>query len=186
LTPLEAFEMLYPISTVSYPLVTTIGLPYGAPIQGPMNFYQNLWQYVQVSFTVPYSVPDGYSIRLQLLNALVLAGSGYANFQSLVYTPVYTYGSYFLIVSSMGPITVGTVVKINLEINIQTTTLFHVNAYIDTNAVITAFTATKYVYYGLVEESGLGSSGFFFEHFYDNQFWYGDRIRSSPTVVSGH
>lgn len=177
--------MLYPISTVSYPLVTALGLPYNAPFQGPMNFYRNLWQYLQVSFTVPYSVPDGYSIRLQLLNAQVLAGSGYANFQSLVYTPVYTYGTYFLIVSSMGPITVGTVVTINFEINIQTTSLFQVNAYIDTNAVITAFTATKYVYYGLVEDDSLDSSSSFFENFYDSQFGYGERVRSSPTIASG-
>ena len=159
--------MLYPISTVSYPLVTTLGLPYDAPIQGPMNFYQNLWQYVQVSFTIPYSVPDGYSIRIQVLNAQILPGSGYANFQSLIYTPVYTYSTYYMIVSSMGPITVGTVVTINFEIYIQTTTLFQVQVYIDTNAVINAFTAAKYVYYGLVEDSGLASSNFF-SNFYDD------------------
>jgi hypothetical protein len=142
--------MLYPIATNGYPLTLNFGLPYSAPIQGPMAFYQYLWQYVQLSITIPYSVPNGYSIRIQLLNAQVLPGSAYANFQSLNYTTAYTYSTYYLILSSMGPIPVGTVVTINFEIYIQTTNLFQVNAYIDTNSVITTFTASKYVYYGLV------------------------------------
>lgn len=177
--------MLYPISTVSYPLAVNLGLPFNAPIEGPMDFYQGRWQYVQVSFTVPYSVPDGYSIRIQLLNAQVLSGSAYSNFQSLIYDPIYTYSTYYLIVSSMGPITVGTAVTISFEINIQTTTLFQVKTYIDTNAVIKTFTATSYVYYGLVEDDGLISTNYFFENFYDNTFHSSERVRSSATIISG-
>ncbi len=150
-----------------------------------MDFYQGRWQYVQVSFTVPYSVPDGYSIRIQLLNAQVLSGSAYSNFQSLIYDPIYTYSTYYLIVSSMGPITVGTAVTISFEINIQTTTLFQVNVYIDTNAVIQTFTAAKYVYYGLVEDNGLTPSYSFFNNFYDNLQGQGERVRSSATIIPG-
>jgi Leucine-rich repeat (LRR) protein len=48
LTPLEAFEGLYPIQTVSYPLTLTLGLPYGAPFQAAMQFYQSTNEYVQL------------------------------------------------------------------------------------------------------------------------------------------
>lgn len=54
-----------------------------------------------------------------------------------------------MIVSSMGPIPIGTAVTISFQINIQTATLFHVYVYIDTEAVITAYTAPKFVYSGL-------------------------------------
>lgn len=105
--------MLYPIATVSYPLIVSIGLPYSAPIQGAMQFYQWLYQYVTVTFSIPYTVPDGYSIRIQLLNAQILQGTAYANFQSLNYTSTYAYSTYYLIVSGMGPIPIGTTVSIN-------------------------------------------------------------------------
>ena len=72
--------MLYPIATVSYPLTVSIGLPYSAPIHEAMQFYEWLYQYVTVTITIPYTVPDGYSIRIQLLNAQILQGSAYANF----------------------------------------------------------------------------------------------------------
>lgn len=81
--------MLYPIATVSNPLTLTIGLPYSAPIQGPMQFYQNLNQFVQLQISIPYSVPDGYTISIQLLNANLISGTAYSNFQSLTYTPIY-------------------------------------------------------------------------------------------------
>ena len=115
-----------------------------------MNFYQNLWQYVQTSFTIPYAVPEGYSIRIQVLNAQISPGSGYSNFNSLIYTSVYTYSTYYMIVSSMGPIPIGTAVTISFQINIQTATLFHVYVYIDTEAVIAAYTAPKFLYSGLI------------------------------------
>jgi hypothetical protein len=176
--------MLYPIATNSYPLTLTLGLPYGAPYEGPMRLYQYLYQYVQVTITIPYSVPNGYSIRIQLLNAQFIAGSAYANFQSLNYTTAYTYSTYYLIISSLGPISVGTVVTLNFEIYITTSTLFQVNAYIDTNSVITTFASTagsKYVYYGLVESSATVYSNFF-SNFYDNMFGWGERVMSSATI----
>jgi hypothetical protein len=72
--------MLYPIATKSYSLNLQLGLPYDAPTIGPMSFYRYLWQYGQVKLTIPYPVPDGYSIRLQLLNAQFRRGTCYANF----------------------------------------------------------------------------------------------------------
>lgn len=141
--------MLYPIATVSYPLTLTIGLPYGATFEGPMQFYQNINQFVQLQISIPYSVPDGYSIKIQLLNANMITGTAYSSFQSLTYTPVYAYTGNSLTISSMGPIPIGTVVTVSFQMTITTSNLFQVSAFIDTNAVITA-TATTYVYYGLV------------------------------------
>jgi hypothetical protein len=145
--------MLYPIATVSYPLTVSLGLPYNAPIQGPMNFYQGINQYVQVSVTIPYSVPDGYSIRIELTDAQVIQGSAYANFQSLTYTTVYSYNSAYLVMSSMGPIPVGTVVIINLQVLFTSSSLAQFAVYIDTASVINAFSTpsgTNYLYYGLI------------------------------------
>jgi hypothetical protein len=176
--------MLYPIATVSYPLSLTFGLPYGAPFEGPMRFYQYLNQYVQLTITIPYNVPSGYSIRLQLLNAQILPGSAYANFQSLNYTTTYTYNTYFLIMSSMGPITVGTVITLNFEIYIVTTTLFQVNTYIDTTSMVTTFsssTGSKYLYYGLVEGSGTAYNSFYW-NIYDSRLGQGQRIMVSATI----
>lgn len=104
--------MLYPITTVSYALTLTIGLPYSAPFTGPMQFYQNINQFVQLQISIPYSVPDQYSIRIQLQNANMIAGTAYSSFQSLTYTPSYTYSTSSLIISGMGPIVIGTVVSI--------------------------------------------------------------------------
>lgn len=142
--------MLYPIATVSYTLTLTIGLPYSAPIQGPMQFYQNLNEFVQLQISIPYSVPDGYSIMIQLLNANMISGAAYSNFQSLNYTPIYKYGTNSLSISSMGPIPIGTVVTVSFQITITTTNLFQFNAYIDTNSVITAFSSPTYLYSGLI------------------------------------
>lgn len=176
--------MLYPIATVSYPLTVAIGLAYNAPIQGGMQFYEWVNQYVQVTITIPYTVPEGYSIRIQLLNAQFIQGTAYANFQSLNYTTTYTYSTYYLIMSSMGPIPVGTTVTVNFEIYITTTNLFTVNAYIDTASVITTFattTGSNYLYYGLTEDSGIGANSFFW-NFYDSQFSWGERVMSSATI----
>ena len=72
--------MLYPIATTSYGLTVNIGLPYDAPFQNSMNLYYQMWQFVQVKIAIPYSVPDGYSIRLDLTNAQFYSGTAYANF----------------------------------------------------------------------------------------------------------
>lgn len=64
LTPLEAFEMLYPIATTSFPLTVTMGLPYDAPFQDAMQYYKYTQNYMQFSIQIPYTVPAGYSLRL--------------------------------------------------------------------------------------------------------------------------
>lgn len=161
--------MLYPIATVSYPLTLSIGLPYSASMQGPMQFYQNINQFIQLQISIPYSVPDGYSIIVKLLNANMIIGTAYANFQSLTYTPIYSYTSDSFTISDMGPIPIGTVVTITFQIQITTTNLFKISAYIDTKAIISAFTASSYVYYGLIEGSGIVASPFYTQ-FVDNIF----------------
>jgi hypothetical protein len=181
LTPLEAYEMLYPIATVSYPLTLNLGLPYSAPTQGPMQFYQNINQFVQLQISIPYSVPDQYSIKILLLNANMLSGTAYSNFQSLTYTPVYTYSPTSLTISSMGPIPIGTMVTITFQITITTSNLFSVNAYIDTNSAITTFTAASYLYYGLIERSGV-VGGTFYQTFYDNSFTSMELVKSVTTI----
>lgn len=124
LTPLEAYEMLYPIATVSYPLTLTVGLPYSAPISGAMQFYQNINQFVQLQISIPYSVPDLYSIKIVLQNANMIAGTAYSSFQSLTYTPSYTYSAAALVISGMGPIVIGTVVSVTFQMKITTASLF--------------------------------------------------------------
>ena len=139
--------MLYPIATVSYPLTLTLGLPYNAPFQGAMKYYINTNQYVQLSIQIPYSVPDGYGIRIKLTSATFYTGSAYANFQSQNYTPSYNYkvANNILIITGMGPIVIGTTVVVTAMISITTSGLFGVNAYIDTASVILT-TPTSYVY----------------------------------------
>jgi hypothetical protein len=45
-----------------------------------MTLYYAMYQFVQVKIAIPYSVPEGYSIRLDLTNAQFYLGSAYANF----------------------------------------------------------------------------------------------------------
>lgn len=103
----------------------TLGLPYGAPFTGAMQYYQGIDQFVQVQVQIPYTVPIGYSLMIQLNGALLLAGTAYSSFQSLVYTPVYKYVSNnVVIVSSMGSIIIGTTITLTFQINIQVSSLF--------------------------------------------------------------
>lgn len=144
--------MLYPIATVSYPLTLTLGLPYNAPFQGAMKYYQNTNQYIQLSIQIPYSVPDGYSIRIKLTSAFFYAGTAYANFQSLNFTSIYNYAvaNNILIISGFGPIVIGTTVIVTVMISITTNALFAVNTYIDTAYVVSSTTPNSYLYEGLV------------------------------------
>ena len=121
-----------------------MGLPYDAPYIGPMQYYQNTSHYVQI----PYSVPDGYVLRIQFTNTNIYAGTAYANFQSLNYTPIYNYAvaTNVLVISGFGPIVIGTTVVVNLMIAFYTANLFAIKAYIDTAAAITSFSASKYVF----------------------------------------
>ena len=125
-----------------------MGLPYDAPYIGPMQYYQNTSHYVQISIQIPYSVPDGYVLRIQFTNTNIYAGTAYANFQSLNYTPIYNYAvaTNVLVISGFGPIVIGTTVVVNLMIVFYTGNLFAIKAYIDTAAAITSFSASKYVF----------------------------------------
>jgi hypothetical protein len=179
--------MLYPIATVSYPLTPVLGLPYGAPFSGAMQYYQTVYNYIQVSFVIPYAVPNGYAISIQLVDAIFQQGTAYANFQSLTYTPVYIYAASNtgLVISGMGPIVVGTTVTVTFLISITTTNLFTVSVYIDTLANINGPILTNYLYQGLAQKSGVVISAFF-NNFYDSFFnaftW---RVMSSSSFVTG-
>ena len=85
----------------------------------------------------------------------------------------------------MGPIVVGTNIALTLMVYISTNSLFAVYAYIDTPAAIAAFAASKtYVFQGLAEGSGVSVSSFFW-NYYDNQFGWSWRTRSSTSLISG-
>ena len=72
--------MLYPIATGSYPLTLTLGLPYDSPFMGAMQYYKYTNQYIKISIQLPYSVPDGYVIRVQMTSATIYSGTAYADF----------------------------------------------------------------------------------------------------------
>lgn len=129
----------------------TLGLPYDPPFQGPIQYYRTTNCYIQISIQIPYSVPDGYVLRIQFSNVTIYAGTAYANFQSLNYTPTYNYAisSSVLVISGMGPIVIGTTVIITMMVYINTNNLFPVKAYIDTASVISTFSASMYVFQGL-------------------------------------
>lgn len=132
--------MLYPIATVPYPLTVSLGLPFNAPFQGPMQFYQNINQFVQLQISIPYSVPDGYSIRIKLNDADLLVGTAYSSLNSLTYDPIYAYfatsAPHSFTISGMGPIPIGTTVSITFQIKITSSSLFRCTAYIDKQSVI--------------------------------------------------
>jgi len=83
----------------------SIGLPFDVPLVDSMTFYKNIYQYIKVRITIPYTVPQGYSIKILYTSgggAVVNAGTAYANFQNLSYDPIYVYGSNYIIISGMG------------------------------------------------------------------------------------
>lgn len=179
--------MLYPIATASYPLTLTLGLPYDAPFQDAMQYYQSTQNYIQLSILIPYTIPEGYVMRIQFTNnnAYFYAGTAYINIASLTYTPTYDYSisQYILLISNMGPIVVGTTLKVTALIYVNTNTQFAVSVYIDTPTIITT-SPSKYLYQGLVEGSGISYSNFF-NNFYDNRFSWSWRVQSSTSFISG-
>ena len=150
--PLEAFEGLYPIATASYPLTMTIGLPYNAPFQDAMQFYRYTQIYVQLSILIPYSVPEGYKLRLEFTSIYYYPGTVYININKLNYTPSYDFslGQYKMIISGMGPIVVGTTLTVTMLVYINTNSNFRINGYIDTASTLSAFSSSSYLYQGLV------------------------------------
>jgi hypothetical protein len=186
LIPLEAFEGLYPIATASYTLTMALGLPYNAPFQGAMQFYQYSNNYIQLSIQIPYSVPEGYTIRIVLTSATFYEGTAYANFQSLTYTPVYDYSvtNTVLLISGMGPIVVGTTFTVTALIYLNTNSLFIVKSYLDTPAVIAAFSSSRYLYEGIVDGSGITKDSFF-DAFYDSTFNTAWRVMYADSYGTG-
>lgn len=73
--------MLYPIATNSYSLSMVLGLPHNAPFVGPMRFYyQRTQNMAQIKLTIPYAVPNGYSIRIvPNLASFNIYGHAYCN-----------------------------------------------------------------------------------------------------------
>jgi hypothetical protein len=132
--------MLYPIATVPYPLTVTLGLPFNAPFQGPMQLYQNINQFIQLQINIPYSIPDGYGIRIKVNDADLLAGTAYSSLNSLTYDPIYKYfvtsSPASFTITGMGPIPIGTTVSITFQIKITSSSLFRCTAYIDKQSVI--------------------------------------------------
>jgi hypothetical protein len=186
LTPLEAYEMLYPIATVSYPLTLTLGLPYNAPFLGGMQYYKYINQYVQLQMVIPQSVPDKYSIMIVMNNAYFIKGTADCSLQSLTYTPVYDYskGIYYLKISKTGPIVIGTTITFTFQIYINTNSLFTLSAYIDTDDIINSFTASSYKYSGSVQSSGVTTSSFS-ANFWDSQFGWTDRVVQTTVAGTG-
>jgi len=84
----------------------------------------------------------------------------------------------------MGPIVVGTTIVLTAMIYINTNNLFAVKGYIDTSSTIYTFTATNYIFQGLIEGSGAIQSSFFW-NYYDNQFGSSWRVMSSSSIASG-
>ncbi len=166
--------MLYPIATASYTMTMSLGLPYDAPFQDAMQYYQYKNNYIQISILIPYSVPSGYALKIKLNSAVATfsLGSAYINIQTSSYTPVYQYdavSSSYIVITGMGPIVIGTTLKVTANVYINTNSLFGVNTYIDTPEIISAFTSSSYLYQGLIEGSGVASSTFF-NNFYDSTF----------------
>lgn len=80
LTPLEAFENLYPLATTTQDLDVDLGLPYDMPFQGPCQFYRSELNHYKITFNMPKSVPAGYSIKVFLSQNTILEGTAYASF----------------------------------------------------------------------------------------------------------
>ena len=147
-----------------------------------MQFYRNHYNYIQLEIQIPYSIPEGYSLRLKLTSATFYAGTAYIYINSLVYTPTYDYSisSYYLVISNMGPIVVGTSLKLTVMVYIQNNPTWRVETFIDTPAILSAFSSSSYLYQGLVDGSNIDDDNFF-EHWYDNYIGWVDRVISTPT-----
>ena len=106
----------------------TLGLPYNAPFQDAMQFYKYSRNYIQVSIQVPYSIPDGYSLRFKFTSGYIYDGMAYANFHNISHTPKYDYskGAYALIISNFGPIVIGTTIIVTLNFYINSNTAFRI------------------------------------------------------------
>lgn len=120
---------------------------------------------------IPYSVPANYKLRLVFTSASVYSGTAYINTDNAAYTPVYDYSisNSVIVISNMGPLVIGTTIKVIALIYISTSNLFRVTAYFDTSTVVDAFSSSAYLYVGLVDGGSITFNNFFYD-FYDNRF----------------
>lgn len=133
LTPLEGYEHGYLIKTVSFALPVVLNFPYNQPAIAPRQFYKNIIQYGKVDVTVVNSaVPTGYAMRIVITGGTISAGTAWINLQSLTYTPVYVYGTNYIIIKSMGPIPVGSILETTFKFTKNSLTVFSFAVYIDT------------------------------------------------------
>lgn len=72
-------------------------------------------------------------------------------------------------------------ITITFQFVIATLTLFQVSVYIDTNAVITAFTASSYMYQGFSQSSAVQTSSFL-TNINDNIFNSAWNVQSNTVV----
>ena len=108
LTPLEGYESIYDLHTVTYDLSIGVGLAYDMPYQEPCVFQKNWDQYFKVTFNMPKSVPAGYKIKIVTTRMTIRYGTAYVNFESLNYTTKYEFiSSSTFTMQSMGPILEG-------------------------------------------------------------------------------
>lgn len=90
-------------------------------------------QYAKVDVTVLYSaIPTAYAIRIVITGGTISAGTAWINLPSLTYTPVYVYGSNYIIIKSMGPIPVGSILETTFKFLKNSVTVFSFAVYIDT------------------------------------------------------
>lgn len=181
LTPLEGLEHGYPIKTVTYPMSVTLGIPFDQPRDGPRVFYKNLIQYVKVDITIPKAVPEGYAIKYVLTGGTIEPGTAFSNFQSLSIDPIYIYGSNTLTIKGIDAILFGSKIETTLKIIKDSVTGFTFNVYIDTEAVIQASSAPRYMYEGRVDGTTITKYSFL-SNFYDSVL--GTAWRISHNVVA--
>lgn len=82
-------------------------MPFGQQQLGSRVFFKNTYQYLRLDVLIPKTVPIGYSIRFVLTGGTVIEGTAYANFESLVYTPLYEYGPTHFLIKNQGPMPIG-------------------------------------------------------------------------------
>lgn len=132
------------------------------PMVGPCVFYRNVENYYQVKFYMPQDVPEGYAIKVYASENTILDGTGFVDFQSLNYTTVYDYftDNYF-IMRKMGPILQGSLITIIFKATKTAITNFYIDVYIDTESVISAGTASAYMFSGRVTAQSVDEDNFF-------------------------
>ncbi len=85
----------------------------------------------------------------------------------MLINPIYEYASTYLIIRNIGAILFGSKIETTLKLIKNSVTGFSFNVYIDTEAVISTFTASNYMYKGNVQGVSV-TKGAFLNNFYDS------------------